>query len=150
MATNFEDLMDMQMDAVEDLPPMGVPPTGHYNLLVTASREARDEGNEYIKFSYTIESVNEVKNPAEETQAAVGMKFTEFFSPLKKDGTVNEFGMKFLKQTMAPFAAHFGGSSFSDVLANIDKVSIAASLVRVKDKNDSDRFNFRLSDVIVL
>jgi hypothetical protein len=94
--------------------------------------------------------VNEVKNPAEETQAAVGMKFTEFFSPLKKDGTVNEFGMKFLKQTMAPFAAAFGGSSFSDVLANIDKVSIAASLVRVKDKNDSDRFNFRLSDVIVL
>lgn len=150
MATNFDDLMDMEMDAVEDLPPMGIPPTGHYNLLVTASREARDEGNEYIKFSYTIESVNEVKNPAEETQAAVGMKFTEFFSPLKKDGTVNEFGMKFLKQTMAPFAAAFGGSSFSDVLANIDKVSIAASLVRVKDKNDSDRFNFRLSDVIVL
>jgi hypothetical protein len=150
MATNFDDLMDMQMDAVEDLPPMGVPPTGHYNLLVSASREEKDGGNEYIKFSYTIESVNEVKNPAEETQAAVGMKFTEFFSPLKKDGTVNEFGMKFLKQTMAPFAAAFGGSSFSDVLANIDKVSIAASLVRVKDKNDSDRFNFRLSDVIVL
>jgi hypothetical protein len=150
MATNFDDLMDMQMDAVEDLPPMGVPPTGHYNLLVSASREEKDGGNEYIKFSYTIESVNEVKNTAEETQAAVGMKFTEFFSPLKKDGTVNEFGMKFLKQTMAPFAAAFGGSSFSDVLANIDKVSIAASLVRVKDKNDSDRFNFRLSDVIVL
>jgi len=150
MATNFDDLMDMQMDEIEDLPPMGVPPTGHYNLLVTATREERDGGNEYIKFAYTIESVNEVKNVAEESQAAVGMKFTEFFSPLKKDGTVNEFGMKFLKQTMAPFAAHFGGSSFSAVLESINKVSIAASLVRVVDKKEADRFNFRLSDVIIL
>jgi hypothetical protein len=150
MATNFDDLMDMNMTDVEDLPPMGVPPTGHYNLLVSATREEKDGGNEYIKFSYTIESVNEVKNAGEESQAAVGMKFTEFFSPLKKDGTVNEFGMKFLKQTMAPFAAHFGGSSFSAVLESIDKVSIAASLVRIADKREADRFNFRLSDVIVL
>ena len=150
MATNFDDLMDMDMTEIEDLPPMGVPPTGHYNLLVTATREVKDGGNEYVKFSYTVESVNEVKNPAEESQVAVGMKFTEFFSPLKKDGTVNEFGMKFLKQSMAPFAAHFGGGSFSAVLESINKVSIAASLVRIADKKEADRFNFRLSDVIVL
>ena len=150
MATNFDDLMDMDMTEIEDLPPMGVPPTGHYNLLVTATREEKDGGNEYVKFSYTVESVNEVKNPAEEGQVAVGMKFTEFFSPLKKDGTVNEFGMKFLKQSMAPFAQHFGGSSFSAVLESINKVSVAASLVRIKDKKEEDRFNFRLSDVIVL
>ena len=150
MATSFDDLMSMEMDSIEDLPPMGTPPTGHYNLLVTATREERDGGNEYIKFAYTIESINEVKNAAEESQAAVGMKFTEFFSPLKKDGTVNEFGMMFLKQSMAPFAAHFGGSSFSEVLESINKVSIAASLVRIADKKEADRFNFRLSDVIIL
>ena len=150
MATNFDDLMDMDMTSIEDLPPVGIPPTGHYNLLVTATRECKDGGNEFVKFAYTVESVNEVKNPAEQDQAAVGMNFVEFFSPLKKDGTVNEWGMKFLKQSMAPFAQHFGGASFSEVLANIDKVSIAASLVRVQDKKDADRFNFRLSDVIVL
>ena len=150
MATNFDDLMDMNMDNIEDLPPVGVPPTGHYNLLVTASREASQSGGEFIKFAYTVEGVNEVKNPGEEAQAAVGMSFTEFFSPLKKDGTTNEWGMKFLKQAMQPFAAEFGGSSFSEVLASIDKVSIAASLVRTVDKKDESRFNFRLSDVIIL
>jgi hypothetical protein len=150
MATNFDDLMDMNMTDVEDLPPVGIPPTGHYNLLVTATRESKDGGNEFVKFAYTVESVNEVKNPAEQDQAAVGMNFVEFYSPLKKDGTVNEWGMKFLKQSMAPFAAHFGGSSFSEVLTSIDKVSVAASLVRTVDKRDTDRFNFRLSDVIVL
>lgn len=150
MATNFDDLMNMSMDEIEDLPPMGVPPTGHYNLLVTATREEREGGNEYIKFNYVVEAVNEVKNPSEANQAAVGMSFTEFFSPLKKDGTVNDFGMKFLKQAMQPFAAHFGGTSFEEVLGNINKVSIAATLVRYADKKDDSRFNFRLSDVIVL
>ena len=150
MATKFDDLMDLSMADIEDLPPVGVPPTGHYNLLVTASREASQAGGEFIKFAYTVEAVNEVKNPSEESQAAAGMSFPEFFSPLKKDGTTNEWGMKFLKQAMAPFAAHFGGSSFSEVLASINKVSIAASLVRTVDKKDETRFQFRLSDVIIL
>jgi len=35
-------------------------------------------------------------------------------------------------------------------LESINKVSIAASLVRVADKKEADRFNFRLSDVIIL
>lgn len=148
--SSFDDLMDMSMDDVEDLPPVGVPPTGHYNLLVSATRESKDGGNEFIKFAYTVESVNEVKNADEESQAAVGQNFVEFFSPLKKDGTVNEFGMKFLKQAMAPFAAHFGGANFSAVLQSIDKISIAASLTRTKDKKDADRFNFRLADVVIL
>jgi hypothetical protein len=150
MASSFDDIMDMAMDAVEDLPPIGVPPSGHYNLLVSAARKTRDDGGEYISFSYTVESVNEVKNPEEQSQAAVGQNFVEFFSPLKKDGTTNDFGLKFLKQAMAPFAAQFGGTSFMEVLASIDKVSIAASLTRVRDKKDADRFNFRLADVIVL
>lgn len=150
MSSSFDSIMDMEMDSVEDLPPIGVPPTGHYNLLVSATREKRDDGGEYIKFSYTVESINEVKNAEETSQAAVGQNFVEFFSPLKKDGTTNEFGLKFLKQAMQPFALQFGGSSFMEVLQSIDKVSIAASLTRVKDKKDTDRFNFRLADVIVL
>ena len=147
---NFDDLMDMAMDDIEDLPPVGCPPTGHYNLLVTASREAPKDSGEYIRFSYTVESINEVKNPEEESQTAIGQVFSDRFSPVKKDGTVNEWGMKFLKQAMAPFAAHFGGNSFSEVLQSIDHVSIAASLTRTVDKKEPDRFNFKLADVIVL
>jgi hypothetical protein len=150
MTTSFDNIMDMSMDSIEDLPPVGVPPSGHYNLTVTATRESKDGGNEYIKFAYKVEAINELKNPAEEAQAAVGMQFVEFFSPLKKDGTTNDFGIKFLKQAMAPFAAHFGGASFSEVLGNINQVSIAASLARIADKKEDGRFNFRLTDVIIL
>lgn len=149
MAT-IDDLLSMSMEEIEDLPPMGTPPTGHYNLEVSASRNERDGGGEYVQFSYTVTSVNEVKDPTEENQVAVGMKFSEFFSPLKKDGTTNDVGMKFLKQTIMPYAVHFGAKSFEAALQTVDKVAIAATLVRRVDKKDPDRFNFSLKDVVIL
>lgn len=147
---DLDSLMDASMDDIDDLPPVGVPPTGHYNLLITASREASQSGSEYIKFAYEVEAVNEVKDAAEESQAAVGMKFNQIFSPFKKDGAVNEYGLGFLKEACAPFAAHFGTQKMGDTIAQIDKISVAASLVRRKDKKDPDRWNFSIKDVVVL
>ena len=147
---DLDSLIDASMDDIDDLPPVGVPPTGHYNLLITASREASQAGSEYIKFSYEVEAVNEVKDAAEESQAAVGMKFNQIFSPFKKDGTVNEYGLGFLKEACAPFAAHFGTAKMGDTIAQIDKISVAASLARRKDKRDPDRWNFSIKDVVVL
>lgn len=147
---DLDSLMDASMDDIDDLPPVGVPPTGHYNLLISASREASQAGSEYIKFSYEVEAVNEVKDAAEESQAAVGMKFNQIFSPFKKDGTVNEYGLGFLKEACAPFAAHFGTTKMGDTIAQIDKISVAASLARRKDKKDPDRWNFSIKDVVVL
>ena len=148
---DLDALMNASMDDIDDLPPVGVPPTGHYGLIVTATREASEtSGNEYIKFSYEVESVNEVKDPEEEKQAAVGQKFTQIFSPFKKDGTVNEFGLGYLKEACAPFAAHFGTTTMGAAIASIDKVSVAATLVRKQDKKDKERFNFALRDVVIL
>lgn len=149
--SDLDSLMAASMDDIDDLPPVGVPPTGHYNLDVTASREVSEQsGSEYIKFSYEVVGVNEVKNPEEEKQAAVGQKFTQIFSPFKKDGSVNEYGVGYLKEACAPFSAHFGTRALGETIAQIQKVSVAASLVRRQDKRDPERFNFNLRDVVVL
>ena len=150
--TDFDSLLNSSMDDLDDLPPVGVPPTGHYTLVVSAERVTPTEPgkNEYIKFSYEVEAVNEVKNPEEESQAAVGMKFSQIFSPFKKDGTVNDFGVGFLKEAIAPFAAHFGTRGIGEALQAINKVSVAASLIRKQDRKDPERFNFSLKDVVVL
>lgn len=148
---DLDALMNASMDDIDDLPPVGVPPTGHYNLDVTATREVSEQsGSQYIKFSYEVTAVNEVKNPEEEKQAAAGQKFSQIFSPFKKDGTVNEFGVGYLKEACAPFAAHFGTRALGETIAQINKVSVAASLVRRQDKKDPERFNFNLRDVVVL
>jgi hypothetical protein len=148
---DLDALMDASMDDIDDLPPVGVPPTGHYNLSVTATREQnKDKTGEYIKFSYEVEAVNEIKNEEEASQAAAGQKFSTMFSPIKKDGTVNEWGMGFLKEAVAPFSAHFGTPKMGDTIAQINKISVACSLVRKQDKKDEDRFNFSIKDVVVL
>ncbi len=149
---DLDALMDASMDDIDDLPPVGVPPTGHYNLCITAERITPEDAgkNEYIKFSYEVESVNEVKDPAEQDQAATGMKFSQMFSPFKKDGTINDFGLGFLKEACAPFAAHFGTAKMGDTIAAINKVSVCATLTRKKDRKDPDRFNFSLKDVVIL
>lgn len=149
--SDLDALMSASMDDIDDLPPVGVPPTGHYTLQVSASREASESsGNEYIKFTYLVEAVNEVKNPEEEKQAASGQKFSQIFSPFKKDGSVNEFGIGFLKEACAPFASHFGTKNMGETIAQIDKVSVAASLLRKPNKREPDRFDFVLRDVVVL
>lgn len=149
---DLDDLMDASMNDLEDLPPVGVPPTGHYNLCVSAERVDPEEAgkNPYIKFSYEVEAVNEVKVPEEESEAAAGMKFSQIFSPFKKDRTPNTTGIGFLKEACAPFAAHFNTEKMGDTIGAIDKVSIAATLVRKKDKRDADRWNFNLKDVVIL
>lgn len=148
---DLDALMNASMDDIDDLPPVGVPPTGHYNLDVTATRETSEtSGSEYIKFSYEVTAVNEIKNPEEEKQAAVGQKFSQIFSPFKKDGTVNEYGVGYLKEACAPFSTHFGTRALGETIAQIQKISVAASLVRRQDKKDPERFNFNLRDVVVL
>jgi hypothetical protein len=149
--SDFDALMDASMDDMESLPPVGVPPTGHYNLLVSAERKSNKEGtSEYIQFSYEVEAVNEVKNEDELSQAAIGMKFSNNFSPIKKDGTVNKWGIGFLKEALAPFAEHYGISNTGALLEQIKNVSIAATVVRKINKAEPDRFDFSLKDVVVL
>jgi hypothetical protein len=151
MLADFDALMDASMDDIDDLPPMGVPPTGNYTLLATASREKSEKsGSEYIKFAYAVVEVNEVKDEAEAADAAAGQKFTEMFSPFKKDGGVNEVGMGMLKERLAPYSTHFGTSKISETLQNINQVSLVATLVRRADKREEGRFNFSLKVVTIL
>jgi hypothetical protein len=147
---DFDALMDASMDDIDDLPPIGVPPTGNYTLSATASREKSDKGSEYIKFAYVVGEVNEVKDEAEAADASAGQKFTEMFSPFKKDGTINEIGMGMLKERLAPFAAHFNTAKISETLQSINQVSLVATLVRRADKREEGRFNFSLKDVTIL
>lgn len=149
---NIDDLFSASMDDIADLPPVGVPPSGHYNLLVSASRKQSDKegGGEYILISFKVTAINELKDPAEADQAAIGMQFSNMTSALTKEGKVNEYGMGILKELVAPFAAHFGSSNFGEAILAMDKVECCATLKRTQDKKDKERFNFRLAEITVL
>jgi len=150
---NFSDIdavLAADFDALEDLPPVGVPPSGVYTLLVNASKEEGKNGNsDYIKLTYKVVSVDAVANEEEASGAAVDMQFSDRFSPIKKDGSVNVTGIGFLKAALRPFQTHFGTGTVGETLEQIKDVTIVATLVRTPDKKEEGRWNFRLSDVVV-
>lgn len=148
---DFDSLMDASMDDIDDLPPIGIPPSGNYDLTVTASREqSQSGGNDYIKLAYEVTNVNEVKEEAEAAEVKAGQKFSELFSPFKKDGTVNEYGLGALKERLKPFAAHFGTSAIGGIIEQMQQVNLTATLVRTANKKEEGRFNMRLKDVVIL
>lgn len=148
---NLDALLDASMDDLEDLPPIGVPPSGHYNLTVSFSIEAiGEEKKEVICASYIVEAINELKNQDESDEVAVGQQFKEFFHITKRDGTANTFGIGTLKARLAPHAVRFGTTSIRELVAAVNQVAITASIKRTVNKKNEDQHNVQLKDIVLL
>lgn len=149
--TSMDALLGAMMDDLDDLPPMGVPPSGHYNLTVTFDiKKIGDDNKEVIAAEYTVDEINELKDEAERGDVAVGMKFTEFFHVKKKDGSTNTFGIGKLKQRLAPFASLTEDRSVGGVINAVKQIAVAATIKRAVNKKNEDQFNVDLKDIVVL
>lgn len=149
--TSMDALLGAMMDDLDDLPPMGVPPSGHYNLTVTFDiKKIGDDNKEVIAAEYTVDEINELKDEAERGDVAVGMKFTEFFHVKKKDGSTNTFGIGKLKQRLAPFASLTDDRSIGGIINAVKQIAIAATVKRTVNKKNEDQYNFDLKDIVVL
>ena len=148
---NLDFLLNAVMEDLPDLPPMGVPPSGHYNLEVTYSIETIGDNNkQVICAKYKVLEVNELKDEMERSEVAPGQQFTEFHHVSKKDGTPNSFGIGKLKQRLAPFALQSGGSNIGELINWTKGIVIAATVKRTVNKKNEDQFNMDLKDVVVL
>ena len=149
--TSLDALLGAMMDDLDDLPPMGVPPSGHYNLTMTFDiKKVGDDNKEVIAAEYTVDAINELKDEAERGDVAVGMKFTEFFHVKKKDGSTNTFGIGKLKQRLAPFASLTEDRSVGGVINAVKQIAVAATIKRTVNKKNEDQFNVDLKDIVVL
>jgi len=148
---NLDALLDASMDDLEDLPPSGVPPTGHYNLNVTFSiEEIGDEKKEVIMAKYIVDAINELKDPDEASEVQPKQEFAEFFHLTKKDGSVNKFGIGKLKQRLTPYVERVGTKSIRELINGVKEFAIAASVKRTVNKKNEDQYNMDLKDVVVL
>lgn len=149
--TNIDVLLGAMMDDLDDLPPQGVPPSGHYNLNVTFTIETiGDDNKQVIAAKYEVLAINELKDEADAPDVAVGQQFMEFFYTTKKDGSANTFGVGKLKQRLMPFKEVTGGATVGDILQGVKGIAVAASLKRTVNKKNEDQFNMDLKDMIVL
>lgn len=148
---SFEDILNADMDDLEDLPPMGVPPSGNYLIEVTTEvTTAGDENKPVVKAHYLINAVNQLTDETEAAEVAPGQTFTEFFFLLKKDGTPNKFAIGYMKKRLAPFASMAATTGVRDVIEAVNKVHANITIKRRRDKKDPDNFRFDLTDIIPL
>jgi len=147
--SDIDALLNASMTDLDDLPPVGIPPSGVYTLEVKAELKQEPGKHPRFVFTYKVLDILELKDPDTAGEVAVNQQFNVNFSPFKKDGTANEWGIAFLKEATAPFAAHFGTTSVGDTVAQIQGVTCTATLTR-KQKKNSDEVNVSLSDVTIL
>lgn len=150
---NLDDLLSASMDDLDDLPPIGVPPSGHYNLTCSFDIRKIGEGDkekEVVCADYVVDAVNELKDQTEADEVKPGQKFTEFFHLTKKDGTKNVFGIGTLKERLKPYAERFNTTNIGELVKEVKQVAIAATVVRRANKKNEDQYNMNLKDVVVL
>lgn len=148
---NIDELLNASMDDLEDLPPIGVPPSGHYNLTVTFDIEKIGEDDkEVVTASYTVDAINEMKDPDEAGEVAVGQNFKEFFHLTKRDGTLNKYGVGTLKQRLAVFAERAGTKNIGELVNGTKQMQVAATLKRTQNRKNEDQYNVNFKDMILL
>jgi len=149
--SDLDALLNAVMEDLDDLPPMGVPPSGHYNLQVSYSLDTiGDENKQVIKAEYEVLAINELKDEQDRAEVAIGQKFTEYTHVTKKDGKPNSFGIGKLKQRLAPFVEPSGQKQIASIIEWTKDIVVAATVKRTVNKKNEDQFNMDLKDVVVL
>lgn len=148
---SIDDLFNASMDDLDDLPPIGVPPSGHYNLTVTFEvKEIGDDKKQVVAADYVVDAINELKDEDERGEVAVGQTFSEFFHLTKKDGTKNLFGIGNLKARLAPHSERFGTKNIGELIQQVKQVAITATIKRTVNRKNEDQFNMQMKDIVLL
>ena len=147
-------LLSAEMDDLEGLPPLAIPPTGNYLLEVTIERKSVNE-KDALMTSYKVLQAIEVNDEEEAKEVVPGQLFQNGTFCKTKEGKVNSTGIAMFKNSLEPFAAHFypenpGKANIGELIEKVKAMQINATVVRRLRKGSDDEYNFRLKDVVVL
>ena len=127
---NLDNLLDMSLDELADLPEFVVYPAGAYRC--TLNIEAKKIGEHpAVELSFKhIETVEKGSETDEDVTPG-----TECSAAFMLD---NQFGQGNLKKVVAPLVAHFGTPKLSEIAANKDLEVLLVSKTRQnKDKTQT-------------
>lgn len=130
--TDMNDLMDMTLDDLEDLPEFAVFPAGAHRALVTL--EKKDVGSKpAIEMSMKLVEHLELANPAADEPLPEGsVSNTLFFLD-------NEFGRGKLKKICAVLGASLGTGNIGEIIEQTVDLDCAVITAVQVDKKDPDK-----------
>lgn len=126
----IEDLMDVSIDDLKDLPGFEVPPKGHYKLQVSLEQKVVNDHNS-VEAKLTVLETLELGN-TNETPVENGTKFGQLFM------MDNEWGQGGFKGFALPIAAGLGmvKPTIRQVIEKIQNVTIHATIQHRYHKED--------------
>ena len=129
--SNVNQLPDIALDSVEDLPGFEVPPQGRYLCLLTISpKEINGKGN--LEFKYVVQETIELASPTD-VEPKQGANFTELFSYDK--------GLPMAKDKLKKLCEGLGiptSSSLSEIVESAQGVGVEATLKHRKNPKGDD------------
>ena len=133
-------LLEMDLDAIEDLPPFEVPPTGHYQLKLTISaKRVNDKPN--LEWNYELVSTLE-KGKETDPDAKPGMKFSELAGLPK--------GLSFVKDKLEVLGAAFGTTKLAEIIAGAQGIMVTANVSpRIVEKDGETKIFARVKNLQV-
>ena len=129
--------LDMELDAIEDLPDFLTPPSGAY-VLLQLSHEKKDIGEHpAMEFKFKIEQILEITGDLDEDEKPpeIGAEFSMAFM------LDNKFGQGSLKEYLMPIAKHAGTTKAGDTMSAADGMSIIAVISRKYNKKHEKNFS---------
>lgn len=146
--TSLEALFGASLDDIADLPAFEVPPPGTYILGVNVdTKKVNDKWG--VEFTFTVQEtvglkIDDPTAPNYRAPSAPGTKFSTMFF------LGNKFSIGRLKQTLVPFAEHFGEKSIEKLVTELVKdVTIGAVITNRPDKEDPEKIYAGVRDIQV-
>lgn len=142
---SIDDLLDMQLDDLADMPEFKPFPAGIHRVLLNFNKEPVND-IPTITVKMTAQETLECTN-SEDTPVKQGDTCNVMLMLKNKNGSVNEFSQGTLKLICAPLAAHFGTTSMRDTLEAAEGVEVAV-VTKIR-ANKSDPQDIKYNTVIV-
>ena len=145
----FDALFDRDLAELAELAAWEVPPTGTYALEISVKFKPTKDKKPAVEAAFKVLGCVQQADPSDKP-AKEGQEFSTMFTLLTKDNQRNEFGEGQMRALLEPFGAHLGTNNIKQLVdGRIDKMAVVANIVRRPQKDDPERFNFRVKDIVI-
>lgn len=135
---SIDELLDIDLEAVEDMQGFLLPPKGFYRLVINESGLSEAGDTQVIKIGLAIGETLELVNSSDEP-APEGGQFDQTYFP--------GFGVQQFKTEFAEVAKSQGFTTFGELINGLAGMEITAHIGHRKDKNDKDKFYPTISKI---
>ena len=140
--SELDNLLDLTLDDLDDLPSFEPYPAGAHKLLATFEPKKIGE-KDAIELSFKYVELLELANPEDKTPKEGDTCNTMFLIG-------NEFGLGNLKKCATPFADMVGSNNLRAIIDGVKDVECAVvTSIRV-DKNDASKRYLQVKEIVVM